>query len=195
MKFPWYPRGGIRVDRINPELLSDMRDAGCYRVPFGIESGSQKVLDRIQKGTSIEQAEKAVRMAQAAGLETECYFMIGLPGETEKDMEMSLNFAIRLNPDYMKFAVTIPLPGTPMFDEMCANNQIKTFDWDKYTFSTPASEIYDHDTLSWDRLDAFSSYAHRRFYFRVRYIIRAVYRSLLNGSFLGHLYALFKTKW
>ena len=49
LKFPWYPRGGIRVDRINKELLVIMKKAGCYRIPFGVESGSQRVIDVIKR--------------------------------------------------------------------------------------------------------------------------------------------------
>ncbi len=195
LRFPWYPRGGIRVDNVNLELLKIMKKAGCYRVPFGIESGSQRVLDIIKKKITLEQAEEAVRLAKKAGLETECYFMLGLPTETEENLQESIDFAIRLNPDYAKFAICVPLPGTPLFEEMSANGQIKTRDWDKYNFSIPPKELYEHDTLSWNVLDRYYTISHRKFYFRFKYIIKMLYKSIVNGTIFGHINAFLKTQW
>lgn len=195
LKFPWYPRGGIRVDRINLELLKIMKRAGCYRIPFGIESGSQRILNVIKKGITLEQAENAVSLARRAGLETECYFMLGLPTEQEADIKRTIDFAIRLNPDYAKFAITIPLPGTGLFDCMSANQQIKNTEWAKYNFSTSPSEIYHHDNLSWEVIDNYYNISHRAFYFRPGYIFRMFYRSLMNRTFFAHLEAFLKTRW
>ena len=195
LKFPWYPRGGIRVDTVNPELFKIMKMAGCYRIPFGIESGSQRIIDHVRKKFKIEQAENAVKMAKQAGLETECYFMLGLPTQTPEDIEDSIDFAIKLDPDYTKFAITIPLPGTKMFDDMDAKGQIKTREWEKYNFSISPKDIYDHDTLSWEEIDYYYNISHRKFYFRIRYVFRMIVKTILNGSFLGHLKAFFQTKW
>jgi len=195
LKFPWYPRGGIRVDRVNVELLKIMKRAGCYRIPFGIESGSQRILDTIKKGVKLEQAEKAVSMAKAAGLETECYFMIGLPTETEEDIEKSIAFAIKLDPDYVKFAITIPLPGTELFQIMMNNGRIKTTDWDKYNFSTPPRDIYSHDVLSWETIERYYDLSHRRFYFRPSYFLRMFFKTIKDGTFIEHVRAFFRTQW
>lgn len=193
--FPWYPRGGLRVNGVNLELLKMMKKAGCYRIPFGIESGSQRIIDVINKKTTLEQAERAVKSAKEAGLETECYFMIGLPTETEEDIQKSIDFAIKLDPDYVKFAITIPLPGTVMFDEMLANGQLKTRDWGKYTFSTSPKELYGHDVLSGDVIDRYLDISYRKFYFRPGYILRMIYKTVLNGTIFEHAKALFKTRW
>lgn len=195
LKFSWYPRGGLRVDRVSTDLLKMMKRAGCYRVPFGIESGSQQVLDRIGKRITCGQAEDAVRAAKEADLEVECYFMIGLPGETEEDIRRSLDFAVKLDPDYVKFAITVPLPGTPMFEEMDSRKQIKTKDWEKYNFSVSPKELYNHDTLDWEVIDKFYNLSHRKFYFRPSYLSRMVYKTLLNGTFFSHIYAFFRTEW
>lgn len=195
LKFPWYPRGGIRVDRVNTELLKLMKISGCYRIPFGIESGSQRIIDIIKKGITLEQVEKAVREAKEAGLETECYFMLGLPAETEEDIQKTANFAIKLDPDYVKFAITIPLPGTPMFDKMSANGQIKTMDWEKYNFSISPKELYNHDNLSWEVINKYYKILYRRFYFRPSYIFKMIYKTTLNGTIFGHIKAFLGTKW
>lgn len=195
LSFPWYPRGGIRVDRVNPGLLAAMKKAGCYRIPFGVESGSQRVLDAIQKHITLEQAENAVRLAREAGLETECYFMLALPTETEEDIRKTIAFAIKLNPDYAKFAVTIPLPGTPMFDQMAREGRIRTKDWSKFTFSTPPHELFSHEILSPETIDRWRRTAYRRFYFRPGYAARTLGRTLCDGTFLYHVKAFFQTRW
>lgn len=195
IKFTWYPRGGIRVDRVSPELLRIMKKAGCYRIPFGIETGSQRIMDAVKKGISLEQAEKAVAMAKREGLETECYFMLGLPTETEEDIEATINFAIKLDPDYVKFAITIPLPGTEMFGAMQARGQIKTRDWKKYNFSASPKELYDHDTLSWETIERYYDISHRRFYFRTPYILRMAAKTVADGTLLDHVKAFLNTRW
>lgn len=195
LRFPWYPRGGIRVDRVNLELLKIMKRAGCYRIPFGIESGCQRIIDRVNKKITLNQAQEAVKLAKRAGLETECYFMLGLPTETEEDIEKTINFAIKLDPDYAKFAITIPLPGTKLFSDMQDNNQIKTTEWEKYNFSNDPSEIYTHDTLSWGAINKYYGISHKKFYFRLNYILRMIVKTLRNGTFLGHVKGFFKTRW
>lgn len=195
LKFPWYPRGGIRVDRVSEGLLRMMRRAGCYRIPFGIESGSQRVIDVVNKGITLEQAKKAVRQAKEAGMETECYFMLALPTETEEDLKRTVDFAIKLDSDYAKFAITIPLPGTKMFDEMLANGQIKTKDWDKYNFSISPKEIYEHDNLSWETIDAYYDMSHKKFYLRPLYMSKMFLKTLTEGTIFAHIKAFLYTDW
>ncbi|MEW6530024.1 MAG: radical SAM protein [Thermodesulfobacteriota bacterium] len=195
LKFPWYPRGGIRVDRIDLELLRIMRRAGCYRIPFGVESGSQRVLDEIRKGITLEQVERAVSFAKQAGMETECYFILGLPTETEEDLTKTVDFAIKLDPDYAKFPFMVPLPGTPVFDRMMERGQIRTFEWEKYTFATPPEELAEHDVLSWEVIKRYEALAYRKFYFRPRYIMRTLTRTITTGTFLDHLKGMLKIRW
>lgn len=195
LKFPWYPRGGIRVDRVTLDLLKIMKRAGCYRIPFGVESGSQRILNLINKNITLDQVKRAVDLAKSSGLEVECYFMLGLPTETEKDLKETINFAIGLNPDYAKFAITIPLPGTQMFEMMHAKGQIKTKDWAKYNFSASAKELYDHDSLSWELLGKYYDISHRRFYFRPEYISKMVFKTIRDGTFLAHIKGFLKTRW
>mgnify|MGYP001578602036 CR=1 FL=1 len=194
LKFPWYPRGGIRVDRVNRQLLDIMKRSGCYRIPFGIESGSQRILDSIKKKITLKQAENAVRLSKEVGLEVECYFMIGLPTETENDILSSISFARKLDPDYVKFAITLPFPGTEMFDEMVKSNRIKSFNWPDYNFSAPRN-VYEHDTLSWRQIEYFYAKCHRDFYLRPAYIMKSLYRSIKNGQFIAHSQAFLTTRW
>ena len=195
LRFSWYPRGGGRVDRVSQGLLKIMKSSGCYRIPFGIESGSQRIINIINKNIELGQAEDAICLAKGAGLETECYFMLGLPSETEQDIRKTIDFAIKLNPDYAKFAITIPLPGTQLFDSVQAAGKILTRDWDKYSFAGSLRDIYVHDSLTWEQIENYYHLSHKKFYFRMDYVLRMAYNSLTKGLFLDHCKAFLKTKW
>lgn len=192
---PWYPRGGLRVDRVSLDLLRLMKKAGCYRVPFGIESGSQRVLDTVKKGETLEDARDAVSAAKKAGLEVECYFMIGLPGESPEDVEKSIEMAQSLEPDFVKFTITIPLPGTEYFEALKAQGRIKSIDWEKYTFSTAPKDIYEHDRMDWRTIEGFYVRAHRKFYFRPPYIMKRFLHGLRTGEIFSDIRFVLTTPW
>ncbi|MDD5431436.1 MAG: radical SAM protein [Candidatus Omnitrophica bacterium] len=177
----WMPRGGIRVDTVDQELFYLLKRSGCWRVAFGIESGNQAILDKCNKKITLAQIKNAVSMARKAGLETEGYFMLGLPGETEDTLKETLKFSQSLYLDYAKFAITVPLPGTELFEEWDRMKLIKTKDWSKYTFSSKPSSLYEHPTVPWKVLDDFYSKSHRNFYFNFSYIMRRLPKSILTG--------------
>lgn len=195
MDFTWQPRGGLRVDTVDEEIFRLMKRAGAWTVPFGIESGNQAISDRNKKGIKLEQVSKAVSAARKAGLRTEGYFMLGLLGETEQTVKDTIAFAKSLDLDLAKFAVTIPLPGTPMFDELDRMGMIKTKDWSKYTFSTPPSEIYTHPTVDVGILDHYYEEAHREFYFRPKQMARLAMNSIKTGQLFDDIKTFFRTKW
>ena len=153
LRFPWVPRSGLRVDRVSPQLLSLMAEAGCYHIPFGIESGNQEVLERIKKGITLEQVRHAVRYAKDAGMQTTGYFMVGMPGETKRTMHETLEFATSLELDYVKVGVCVPLPGTPMFTELEQAGRIRTRRWDLFTYATPPWNLVDSAEVTPEVLD------------------------------------------
>jgi anaerobic magnesium-protoporphyrin IX monomethyl ester cyclase len=152
LEFPWVPRSGLRVDRVKPDLLEAMRDAGCYHIPFGIESGVQETLNSINKGITIEQIEKAVEMVQLAEMETTGYFMVGIPGESTAAMQKTLDFAVGLDLDFVKIGICVPLPGTPMFTMAKEQGLLRTEDWNLYTYSTPPWELCTAPEMSEESL-------------------------------------------
>ncbi|MHA1395802.1 MAG: B12-binding domain-containing radical SAM protein [Promethearchaeota archaeon] len=195
LNFPWYPRNGIRVDRCSYDLLKCMKDAGCYRVPFGVESGSQRIIDKIGKGITLKEVESALFSAKKAGLETEAYFMIGLPSETEDDLKKTLDFSRKINPDYAKVANTIPFPGTKLYNDMDKNGQMISKDWAKYHFAQSLREVYRHDVLSWDILDKYGNLFYKKFYFRPSKILQLIWLALRTGRFWSHVKTFLKTRW
>jgi len=191
----WYPRGGLRVDRLDKELFALMKKSGCYRIPLGIESGNQQVLDKMNKMTTLDQARRAVHMAKDAGLEVEGYFMLGLPGETDKTIKDTLNFSLSLDLDYAKYAITVPLPGTPLFEEWDNAGYIKTHDWTKYNFAVSARELYNHPTVSWQLIEKYYRLAPRKFYWRPEFIARRFLKSIRTGTLWDDVKTAIKVKW
>jgi len=154
---------------------------------MGFESGDQESLKLIKKGITLEQSIKAVKLLRKYNVESAGFFMLGLPGETEEKMKATVEFARKLSPDYAKATILVPLPGTVLFDDFKKQGLIKTYDWDVYDFHN-GRNIYDHPNLSWDLLEKYYELFHRRFYFRLSYIFRKLYKGLLTGRVFTDIY-------
>ncbi|MAF50516.1 MAG: hypothetical protein CMH64_00320 [Nanoarchaeota archaeon] len=105
-----------RVDTVDPEMLNKMGKAGCVYIAYGIESGSQKMMDNLRKGTKVEQAEKALKWTEEAGILGRSNLMVGSMGETKETIQETINFIKRAKPDLIFCAATIPLFGTDLYD-------------------------------------------------------------------------------
>lgn len=114
--FGWECLG--RVDSIDPAVALAMREAGCERVLFGIESGSDSVLGLMKKKINVEEAKRAVLAARDAGLKTGAFFILCYPGETDDTVLETLRFATRLPLDYLSFTMPHPLPGTSLYERV-----------------------------------------------------------------------------
>jgi anaerobic magnesium-protoporphyrin IX monomethyl ester cyclase len=191
----WSTITGIRVDRVDSELLLKMRQAGCYRVYFGIESGNQKILNNIKKGITLEQVKKAVEVAKKAKLEVAGYFMVGLPGDTEETMQDTTNFAKHLDLDLAKVSITIPLPATELFNELDKKGLIKTHDWEKYKFYSTPSTIYDHQNLSWPTIEKYYSKFYREIYLSPKFIFKRIKQSIVNKTLIDDFKMFIQMKW
>jgi anaerobic magnesium-protoporphyrin IX monomethyl ester cyclase len=101
-----------RADAVDAELLKHMKRAGCRLIHFGVESGSQRILDATNKRITHEAIRRGIRLTREFGIETACFFMFGFPGELASEMEETLSFAKELNPTYASFHVATPYPGT-----------------------------------------------------------------------------------
>lgn len=195
LKFPWATVTGIRVDRVSQKLLQKMKKAGCYRVYFGIESGSQNVLDNIKKGINLKQIRQAVKWAKKAELETFGFFMIALPGEKTADIKKTIKLATSLDLDIAKMSITVPLPATPLFKELEKQGRIKTRDWSQYNLYLPASTIYDHPFLDWQTVDQYFSLFYRRFYFNPRFLTKRFIFAIKNKTLVSDIKSALRTKW
>lgn len=113
-----------RVDTIDAERLMWMKRAGCWLIAFGIESGNQEMLNLMKKGTTLDHARTAVRLCKEYRIQSLLYFVLGLPWETEKTAEDTINFAKELDGDYYMFHIGVPFPGTEFYNIALENNLI-----------------------------------------------------------------------
>lgn len=189
----WTCSNGIRVESANDELFRKMRRAGCYRVSFGFESGNDAVLKSFGKGgrASIEQGQRAVRLARAAGIDTNGFFMLGLSSDTEATMQDTIDFAARLPLDMLKFGRTIAFPGTAMFQDYQRRGIIRSYNWDDY-FMYSSEQLFAHPTLSEETIRDYTARGYRRaILFNPGFIWRRLLRGLRTGDiFLDAYYAL-----
>lgn len=191
VKMAWTCTNGIRVDSADDELFMMMKKAGCYRVHFGFESGNDEVLKKFGKGgkASLAQGNKAVKLARQAGLETWGMFMFGLSADNENSMEDTIQFAKKINVDIKKFGITVPFPGTPMFNELRQRGLMHTFDWDQYNVYNEAEPIFDHPQLSWQKIkEAYRRAYLEAYYKNPVYIIRRLWRALKTHEFFWDIY-------
>ncbi len=105
-----------RVDTIDLEMLTQMKKAGCTDLFFGVESGSQKILDILGKGFTVGQIEKAFRLAKKVGINTEMYLIIGVPGETQEDIDITKRMIAKLEPSSLDISSLTPIPGTEIYE-------------------------------------------------------------------------------
>jgi radical SAM superfamily enzyme YgiQ (UPF0313 family) len=183
-RFDWAIRD--RVSNATSETMEWLARAGCRRIHFGIESGSNKTLKTIKKAIDVDQAIQAVSLARQHGIQVLAYFMLGLPGETIEDMRETIRFARRLDPDYATFSVTVPYPGTEMYQEALGRGIIPCDYWLEFTrqpspdFAVP---FFWEEHLNKDQLRRVRDEATRSFYFRPRYVFRQLRQCSSAGEF------------
>jgi len=169
LRFEWscFTRANL-VDR---ELLQKMRQAGCYLIFFGLESGVQRLIDLIKKDITLEQSREAVRLCKETGIQTWCSFILGLPSETEEESWQTIRFAIELDPDFVQFPIFMPWPGTDLYDiakehGTILNENLSNYGgWDHVVYA-PRSDRNPDDVRR------IVQRAYRTFYLRPLYILR-----------------------
>lgn len=109
-----YWRCFIRADTVDLPMLEAMKDAGCVEVGIGIESGSQKILDIINKGTTVEQNTQVVQWCKQVGIAAKCFLILGLPGEDKQTIEGTRRWILENRPDKMDLVFYVPYPKTPI---------------------------------------------------------------------------------
>lgn len=123
----WVCQG--RVDQITPELLDAMKSAGLKMIAFGVESGSQKILDFYRKGITPEQTEKAFKLCKERGIATHAFVMVGAPIETWEDVEATIRLIERIQPNSVSPSITTPAPGTDLYNYAISEGSYNITDW------------------------------------------------------------------
>jgi len=165
-----------RVDLIDDEMLALLRRAGCKRIYYGIESGDEDVLRGLRKETTLPLVREVVAKTHARGIETFGYFMVGSPGETAATVEKSVRLAKDLKLDYAQFSKVTLMPGSDLYKMLLAERG-RDF-WREHVLNEavdfylprPGTALTENDVQRLVRR------AYLAFYFRPRYIIKALAR-------------------
>lgn len=173
-----------RVNLVDKDLLRHLKAAGCYAVSYGIESASQEILDTLNKGTTLDQAEEAIRITKKVGLKVIGYFMIGSPGETPETISQTIQFAKKLKFDFAQFAITTPFPGTQLYELYLRNKKCRA-SWDDFFYEGAGSKVtpvFESDKLSRVDLQHWVRRAYREFYLRPSYLWQRIRQSSSIGD-------------
>jgi len=167
-----------RVDAVNRDIIKMMAEAGCQKIAFGVESGSQRVLDLIKKGITIEQVKNAFRWAHEFGIITTAFFMIGShPSETPEELEESFKLMCEIDTELMALAIAVPYPGTELYEIMKEKGYIFEEKWEKFTHlhSIPSwrTEHFTPEELAKLQIRIF-----RRFFLRPKFILKTLKKAM-----------------
>lgn len=175
----------IRADSVDKDILLEMKDAGCWQVGIGIESGSQKILDFLKKDIQLERIETCVNLLNKTGLNIMAYFMLGAPFESEDTINETRRFIKKLRIENIKLNFFTPYPGSSIYRGI-RNFGDFTEDWPKLN---GASLVFIPSGLKEERLQYFSKKILREFYFRPRiimgYLVRSRNLRIISRFFMG----------
>jgi anaerobic magnesium-protoporphyrin IX monomethyl ester cyclase len=168
LDFTWF--ASACVNQVDGPLLAAFKDAGCWAILLGAESGVQKNLNAIRKGTTVEQIRTAVRLARQAGLRVFTPFLVGIPGETYKEALQTIEFACELDPDVANFHCITPFPGAELYDNVARYGTLSS-DLADYTYQGAAFVPY---TMTREHITQLRQIAFKKFYSRPRFLLRRV---------------------
>ena len=118
-----------RADLLTPEMIDELRQIGCFRIYFGAESGSQRILDAMQKDTKVEDIYAAAKMLKDAGIERGFFMMLGYPPEDDTDIKLTVKMLMDIVPEMVGFSVAYPLEGTPFHEKVKAQIPLQAQQW------------------------------------------------------------------
>lgn len=165
-----------RVNTVDEEVLKALKKAGCQRIHYGVEAGTQKILNVLRKEITLKMAEKAFKLTKKMGIEAAGYFMLGSPTETKNDILQTIKFIKKLNPDYIHVTITTPFPATDLYKMALEERVIADDIWQEFAknpnpdFIPP---IWEKE-LSREELFSLLKKAYRSFYLRPNYIFKKI---------------------
>jgi radical SAM superfamily enzyme YgiQ (UPF0313 family) len=180
-----------RVDTVDREMLQALRAAGCERIHYGVEAGTEKILKVLNKGITIDQARDVFRWTKQVGIDVLAYFMIGAPTETREDILQTIEVAKSLNPDYVHITILTPFPGTQIYFDGLAQGIFEEDFWQQFA-AAPRPDFkprYWEEALSTAELIELINYAYKSFYLRPSYAIRRALNVRSVGEFVRKAHA------
>jgi radical SAM superfamily enzyme YgiQ (UPF0313 family) len=185
---------GLRLDTLDLELLNLMKRAGVYSINVGIESGSQRILNLMQKHLTLELIEDRVKLIKKTGIIVTGFFILGYPGETLEEMKMTRNFAVKIPLDRAQFSNFQVYPGTPVTNELKEKGEISSTDWSSTIFNKIS---YTPRGVSPAQLKREQKKDFLKFYLRIkiiRHILKNIYSKEHFFFIIRRLYQSFFVK-
>ncbi|MFC2091838.1 B12-binding domain-containing radical SAM protein [Elusimicrobiota bacterium] len=183
-----------RIDILDETIISRLRSAGCRRIIFGIETGSSKTLESVGKKVDAGKVRSTMRLLKTYGIESIGLFMIGMPGENEELIRETFDYACSIDVDFAKFAMTVPFPGSQLYDTLSKENKIRTDNWDDFTTFNPVPEnvSYVPDGMTASQLIKLQKRGTLKFYLRPKMILRQLFgiRTLTPSIIMKGIYCL-----
>ena len=170
-----------RVDQVSRELLAEMKDANCQLVSFGVESGSQKILNAMKKGTTVEQNERAIVWAKEVGLSVSMSVIVGYPGETTDTLEQTLDFIRITEPDDVYLYLATPYPGIELHDLVKDLGWKMSTEWNHHEMQTP---VFENPLLPSEKI-----IKTRETFYNHLYSPSYIMRQSLKGTFYSRIMA------
>jgi anaerobic magnesium-protoporphyrin IX monomethyl ester cyclase len=184
-----------RVDQIDLELCQKMKAAGCALISFGIETGTQRLMDLIQKGTNLNTVRWAVKTAKSAGLKTRGTIILGLPTETVEETKATIQFTKELGLDTCKFSIATPYPGTALYQVAMEEGGFDNRDWSRFSSQagyTDFDPVYTPKGRTPEDIKYWQRYATRSFYMRPKQILHLI-RNIKNKGDIAMYWQAAKT--
>lgn len=176
-----------RLNLIDEKLVKQMAQAGCNKLMFGVESGNTRVRNEIiHKGISDKQIKKGFDLCWRYGIEPDAFLMLGFPTETKKEMEDTVNFAQRFRPNMIGVHLTLPLPGSLLWEELVGENPDYQQIIDRYIKGELGEGFrnnwpkYIPKGLTLEDLTLARNLAQRRFYLRPSYVFYRLKKDLTS---------------
>lgn len=182
-----------RVDRVDPELLTLMKKAGCWSVAFGLESGNDESLKRIHKGVTVEQNVRGIKMVKNAGLQVIGSFILCLPGEDEQMTLNTIRFAKKQKLDTAVFFLPVPFFGTQLY-EICKEEGglVKDIQWEDFKqWMDQKNPLYINPLIGKNRMVELYNYAMKSFYLSPLFLFRSLLRIRSYNDFKKYLKGFF----
>jgi anaerobic magnesium-protoporphyrin IX monomethyl ester cyclase len=142
-----------RVDLVDRDILQGLKETGCFRIWYGAESGSQKVLDSMRKGTTVEQVKTAAKITQETGMQAGFFILLGYPDETTADIRMTIDFLKETRPDVIGTSIAFPIKGTEFYarveDRLVKNDNWSSRNQNKLLFKGKYPRLYYWFAARW----------------------------------------------
>ena len=181
-----------RVNTVDDELLRKMKWSGCNWIGYGVESGSQEILNKIKKGITLEQVRKAFRLTKKAGIPCTAFFILGHLDETKKTINETIKFSKELDATFAQFNILTPYPGTEVYSRAVAEGRV-TRGFEKYGNPKYKDPVIKLSTMTDKELKEYWKRANRGFYFRPKVILRLGIKALTSTDEMKRLFSMAKT--